>query len=343
MIEYQQGNLLETKADALVNTVNCVGIMGKGIALQFKQAFPENFKLYERACKNKEVQTGKMFVVSTGSLFAPKYLINFPTKNHWKGKSKIADIQSGLDALVDEVERLEIKSIAIPPLGCGNGGLNWLEVKPLIESAFAHLPNVRVIIFEPSGTPVAEKMTVASKIPNMTRSRALFIRLLEIYGIQGYELTKLEIQKLAYFLQEAGEPLKLAYEQHLYGPYANNLNHVLKHMEGHFIRGYGDGTGKGEIYVLPEGRQSATEFLQNHPEAEARLEKVSNLISGFETPYGLEMLATVHWIATKYDNPAQDGKQAVDLFHSWNPRKKQIFKAEHIHTAWHHLKSQNWL
>lgn len=343
MIEYQQGNLLETKADALVNTVNCVGIMGKGIALQFKQAFPENFKKYERACKNNEVQIGKMFVVETGNLFPPKYLINFPTKNHWKGKSKIADIKFGLDALVNEVQRLGITSIAIPPLGCGNGGLNWLEVKPLLESAFTQLPNVQVIIFEPSVMPVTANIAVTSKTPNMTRARALFIRLLELYGIQGYELTKLEIQKLAYFLQEAGEPLKLAYEKHLFGPYANNLNHVLKHIEGHFIRGYGDGSGKGEIYVLPTGRESANNFLQNHPEADIRLEKVGSLINGFETPYGLEMLATVHWVATKYENPAQNSEQAVNLFHAWNPRKKQIFKTEHIHTAWHHLKSQNWI
>ncbi len=342
MIEYQQGNLLETKADALVNTVNCVGIMGKGIALQFKQAFPENFKQYERACKNDQVHTGKMFVVATGRLFPPKYLINFPTKKHWKGKSKIADIQNGLADLVNEVQQLGITSIAIPPLGCGNGGLNWSEVKPLIESAFAQLPHVRVIIFEPTGAPIAANMTVSSQTPNMTRARALFIRLLELYGIVGYELTKLEIQKLAYFLQESGEPLKLSYEKHLYGPYAHNLNHVLRNIEGHFIRGYGDGTGKGQIYVLPQGREAATAFLDNDLEAIQRLERVSNLISGFETPYGLEMLATVHWVATKYEQPAQDIEQAISLFQEWNPRKKKIFKPDHIRVAWHQLQEQNW-
>ena len=342
MIEYQQGNLLETQADALVNTVNCVGIMGKGIALQFKQAFPENFKQYERACKSNQVQAGRMFVFATDSLFPPKYLINFPTKKHWKGKSKIADIQSGLTDLVNEIQKLDITSIAIPPLGCGNGGLNWLEVKPLIESAFVQLPDVRVIIFEPAGAPVADSMIVSSKTPNMTRARALFIRLLELYGIIGYELTKLEIQKLAYFLQEAGEPMKLAYENHLYGPYANNLNHVLKHIEGHFIRGYGDGTGKGQIYVLPQGREAAIAFLANEPDALKCLEKVSSLIQGFETPYGLEMLSTVHWIATKYDQPAQDTEQAITLFQEWSPRKKKIFKPEHIRVAWNQLKTQNW-
>ncbi|MDJ0797792.1 MAG: macro domain-containing protein [Calothrix sp. MO_167.B12] len=149
MIEFKQGNLLEEKTEAIVNTVNCVGVMGKGIALQFKRAYPENFRQYAKACKAGVVEPGRMFIVATGSLFNPRYIINFPTKRHWKGKSKIEDIQSGLIALIAEVKQLGITSIAIPPLGCGNGGLNWKEVKPLIESAFAQLPDVQVIIFEP--------------------------------------------------------------------------------------------------------------------------------------------------------------------------------------------------
>ncbi|HEY9298739.1 MAG TPA: macro domain-containing protein [Phormidium sp.] len=150
MLEFKQGNLLEEDAEALVNAVNCVGVMGKGIALQFKQAFPENFRQYKKACDAKEVQPGRMFTVATGKLFNPKYIINFPTKRNWRDKSKIEDIQTGLKALVAEVQHLGITSIAIPALGCGNGGLDWLEVKPLIESAFAELPEVKVVVFEPS-------------------------------------------------------------------------------------------------------------------------------------------------------------------------------------------------
>jgi O-acetyl-ADP-ribose deacetylase (regulator of RNase III) len=149
MFEFKQGNLLEEKAEALVNTVNCVGVMGKGIALQFKQAYPENFRHYEKACKASEVQPGQMFTVATGSLLNPRYIINFPTKRHWRNNSKIEDIKSGLVDLVQQVQRLDITSIAMPALGCGNGGLNWADVKPLIESAFAQLPDVQVIIFEP--------------------------------------------------------------------------------------------------------------------------------------------------------------------------------------------------
>lgn len=149
MLELKQGNLLEEDAQALVNAVNCVGVMGKGIALQFKQAFPENFQQYKKACDAKEVQPGRMFTVPTGKLFNPKYIINFPTKRHWRDKSKIEDVQTGLKALVAEVQQLGITSIAIPALGCGNGGLDWLEVKPLIESAFVELAEVKAIVFEP--------------------------------------------------------------------------------------------------------------------------------------------------------------------------------------------------
>ena len=343
MIEYKQGNLLEENIEALVNTVNCVGVMGKGIALQFKQAFPENFKQYKKACDAKEVQPGQMFTISTGKLF-PKYIINFPTKRHWRGKSKIEDIESGLKALVEEVERLDIKSIAIPPLGCGNGGLKWAQVKPMIANALAGLLDVRVVIFEPGGSPVADKIKVATKQPNMTLARALFIRLLEIYEIPGYRLTKLEIQKLAYFLQEAQQPLKLHYKKHQFGPYADNLNHVLQALDGHFIRGYGDRSQKSQMYVLPAGRKAAHNYLEQHSEANYRLEKVSNLITGFETPYGLEMLSSIHWVATREDTEAaEDCEKAIALVQQWNERKRKLFKPSHLKKAWQRLKKENWL
>ncbi len=343
MIEYKQGNLLEENIEALVNTVNCVGVMGKGIALQFKQAFPENFKQYKKACDAKEVQPGQMFITSTGKLF-PKYIINFPTKRHWRGKSKIEDIESGLKALVKSVKQFNIKSIAIPPLGCGNGGLNWAQVKPMIANAFAELQNVKVVIFEPGGAPVADKIKVATKKPKMTLARALFIRLLEIYEIPGYRLTRLEIQKLAYFLQEAEEPLKLRYEKDQFGPYANNLNHVLQELDGHFIRGYGDRDQKSQMYVLPEGRKASQRYLEKHLEADDRLKKVSNLINGFETPYGLEMLATIHWVATREDAQAGDDcEKAIALVKQWNERKRKLFKHSHLRKAWKRLKEENWL
>lgn len=342
MIEIQQGNLLKANAEAIVNTVNCVGVMGKGIALQFKQAYPDNFRQYAKACRVSEVRPGQMFVVSTGNLFNPRYIINFPTKRHWKGKSKIEDIQTGLKALIQEVKQLGITSIAVPPLGCGNGGLSWKTVKPLIESAFLELPNVQVLLFEPQGTPEADAMLVATEKPKMTRARALFVRLLELYGIPGYRLTMLEIQKLAYFLQIAGEPLRLQYIKEKYGPYANNLNHVLQKLEGHYIRGYGDRSREAQIYVLPDGEIAARRFLENSDDAIERLERVSNLINGFETPYGMELLATVHWVVRENWEAGEDSERAIELVREWNIRKSELFKPQHIRKAWQRLREQNW-
>jgi O-acetyl-ADP-ribose deacetylase (regulator of RNase III) len=251
VIKLQKGDLLKADVEALVNTVNCVGVMGKGIALQFKQAFPENFVEYEKACKNDQIRLGRVHVFPTGRLLNPKYIINFPTKGHWRAKSRLSDIKSGLDSLVDVISRLNIRSIALPPLGCGYGGLSWSEVEPLIEEKMGALQDVTVLLFGPHGAPKPDEMRVGTKRPNMTRGRALLIKLLDLYGKQGYRHSLLEVQKLAYFLQEAGEPLRLAFVKHHYGPYAEKLNHVLQRMEGHFIRGYGDRSGGAQIYLLP--------------------------------------------------------------------------------------------
>jgi O-acetyl-ADP-ribose deacetylase (regulator of RNase III) len=135
MIKYTRGNLLESKAEALVNTVNTVGVMGKGVALMFKSAYPENFKAYEAACRRNEVKVGHMFVTERQAMLGPKWIINFPTKQHWRGKSKMEWIEAGLEDLKRVIAEKNIHSIAIPPLGSGNGGLNWLEVRARIEAA----------------------------------------------------------------------------------------------------------------------------------------------------------------------------------------------------------------
>lgn len=143
MITEAHGNLLEADVDALVNTVNTVGIMGKGIALQFRQAYPEMFKDYSRAAKRREVALGTMHVWPTGLMTGPRFIINFPTKGHWRSSSKFGDIDRGLDDLVRVVQEHGIRSIAIPPLGCGNGGLAWSDVEPLIRRKFRGNPGDR--------------------------------------------------------------------------------------------------------------------------------------------------------------------------------------------------------
>ncbi|RAK19936.1 O-acetyl-ADP-ribose deacetylase (regulator of RNase III) [Anoxybacillus vitaminiphilus] len=343
MIILKQGNLLEDEAEALVNTVNCVGVMGKGIALQFKQAYPEMFSEYEKACRRKEVQPGKMHVVSNKSLLNPKYIINFPTKRHWKNKSRMEDIELGLVDLVKVVKELNIKSIAIPPLGCGNGGLKWAEVRPKIEAAFKHLQDVEVHLYEPAGSPKPDQIKIRTEPPKMTRSRALFLMLMNDYSIPGYRLSLLEVQKLAYFLQAVGEPLKLRFEKSKYGPYADNLNHVLLRLDGHFIRGFGDRSRDAEIYLIPDAVQKAEQYLMGDSEAYKHLKRVRDIIQGFETPYGLELLSTVHWVVKENPDIKDDVHSIIEEIHSWNERKRKIFKEKHVEKAWQHLKRMGML
>lgn len=337
MIEFKnRGNLLEESVDALVNTVNCVGIMGKGIALQFKQAYPDNFKVYEKACNHNEVSTGKMFIYSTGSLFGVKYIINFPTKKHWKEKSKMEYIREGLDDLIQVIKDHHITSIALPPLGCGNGGLDWEKVKPLIVDKLSKLTDLKIIIYEPAGSPKASNIRINTLKPRMTPGRAALLGLLEQYLFPGYELTMLEVQKLMFFLQKLGEPLKLNYVKQKYGSYANNLNHVLQALDGHYIIGYGDRSHSATIKIDSEQVKEADKFLLQYPETKARFEKVKELISGYETPYGLELLVTVYWVVKKEN--IKDEASIIQSIQNWNERKKQLFKKEHILKALNKLK-----
>jgi len=169
MMKLTQGNLLAAPVEALVNTVNTVGVMGRGIALQFKQAYPIMFRDYERACKAGEVKLGKVHVFDLGGLGGgPRWIINFPTKGHWRADSRLADVEAGLNDLVATIRKLRIRSIAIPPLGCGNGGLNWDEVRPGIEAALAGLPVVEALVYAPGAAPDAAEMSVRTERPNMT-------------------------------------------------------------------------------------------------------------------------------------------------------------------------------
>ena len=344
MIAITAGNLLQTEAKALVNTVNCVGFMGKGVALQFKQAFPDNYEAYRKACEAGEVQPGRMFIYETGRVVAPFYIINFPTKRHWRGPSRMEDIDAGLAALVADVKRLGIHSIAMPPLGCGLGGLDWNEVRPRIERAFAELPNVQVLLFPPHGAPDPKTMPVNTKPAKMTHARALFIKLIQQYTGMAYRLTLLEVQKLAYFLQEAGEPIRLRYEPGPYGPYAENLNKVLQAIEGHFTRGYGDSPKPDrEIELLSGAVEKADAALDPMSDSYRRLQHVADLIDGFETPYGMELLSSVHWVARHAQPAALDAETAIEAVHGWNDRKRRMLQADHIRIAWHRLEESGAL
>jgi O-acetyl-ADP-ribose deacetylase (regulator of RNase III) len=342
-VERGTGDILKADVEALVNTVNCVGVMGRGVALQFKNRFPANFKAYKAACDKGEVQPGRMMVYDLGPLNSPRWIINFPTKRHWKGKSRIEDIEAGLFALRAEIESRGIASIALPPLGCGLGGLDWSEVRPLIEKALGRMPDLRVLLFEPVGAPAATDMAAAAKAPNMTPGRAALIGLIRRYldAVMDPFVSLLEVHKLMYFMQEAGEPLNLRYKKALYGPYSENLGHVLKHVEGHFLSGYGDGSDDPEkqLQLLPHAVEQAEAFLAANTESRQRFERVCDLAGGFESAYGMELLATVHWVASQ--EGATSATDAVRLTHEWNSRKS-MFPDEHIETAWSVLKKKGW-
>lgn len=342
-IELGTGNLLTADVDALVNTVNTQGVMGKGLALQFKKAFPEAFASYEQACKNAELETGRMHVVRR--LASPRYIINFPTKKHWRNPSKLEYIKTGLVDLVEQVRALSIESIAMPPLGCGHGGLDWSDVRPLIEEAFAAVPDVRVVLYAPAGAPVAAEIIDRRPVPPMTAGRAAVLALMGAYLKTGYEyrLSLVEVQKLAYFLQVAGERLRLTFHAHHYGPYADTLRKALRNMEGHQIRGVGDGDNKPgtQIDVLPGAVEAAEAFLAEQPLSVERLERVTQLIEGFESPFGMELLGTVHWVMM-HDANATDVDDVIKHVHGWNARKRSTMKDGHIRAAWSRLTELGW-
>ncbi len=344
MIEWTCGDILKDDSEAVVNTVNCVGVMGRGIALQFKNAWPQNFKAYELACRHEQVQPGRMFIFETGHLTHPRYIINFPTKRHWRDKSRLSDIDAGLQALVAEIRQRGIQSVAIPPLGSGLGGLDWNEVRPRIEAVLADLPDVRVRIFEPAGAPTTDLMQHRREVPRMTPGRAALIELMARYirGLLDPSITLLEVHKLMYFMQVAGEPLRLNYVKGLYGPYGENLRHVLKTIEGHMIAGYADGGDAPDkpLTLVPGAEDEAVRFLATHDATRERLARVSELVEGFESPFGLELLATVHWLEAEAGGslPLDD---LVTRTHHWNERKRQ-FTPRQIRIAQQALHSKGW-
>lgn len=344
MIKLVQGDILNADVEAQVNTVNCVGVMGRGIALQFRKAYPANFKAYEVACKEGEVVPGRMFVHDTGELTNPRYIINFPTKRHWRGKSHMADVEAGLDALVAEIRARGIRSIAIPPLGAGLGGLPWPAVRERIEAAMAALPDVEVLLFEPKGAPSAKTMVTGAERPSMTAGRAALVGLMNRYlaGLMDPFVSLLEIQKLMYFMQEAGENLNLRFAKHHYGPYSENLRHVLNLIEGHFVSGYAEGGDRPDkqLELIPAAASEAESFLAAHSSTKQRFDRVADLVEGFETPFGMELLATVHWVAAREGADSADA--VIGRVHGWNDRKKR-FTPDQIRIALDVLAAKGWL
>ncbi|HOI51473.1 MAG TPA: macro domain-containing protein [Azonexus sp.] len=307
MITFTQGNLLAARAEALVNTVNTVGVMGKGIALMFKERFDENFRRYAAACKAREVQTGKMFVTQVHELDGPRWIVNFPTKQHWRTPSRMEWIVEGLQDLKRFLIEQQVKSIAIPPLGAGNGGLEWAEVREQIEQSLGDL-DIDILVFEP--TRQYQNVAKRSGVEKLTPARALIAELVRRYWVLGMECSLLEIQKLAWFLERSIErhnpgdnPLNLQFAPHKYGPYANRLDHLLNNLDGSYLHSekrISDADPLDVIWFDDERKAFVQTYLKSEAKAYTQaLESTAALIDGFESPFGMELLATVDWLLAR--------------------------------------------
>lgn len=347
MISFTKGNLLEADVEAVVNTVNEVGVMGKGIALMFKDAYPENFKAYAKACKSGEVHVGKVFVTRRDQLLGPKWVINFPTKKHWRHKTKMEWVVAGLDDLRQFVLREKVRSIAIPPLGSGNGGLEWSEVRSKIVDSMSELNDVDVIVYEP--TREYQNVSKRAGVKKLTPARALIAELIRRYSVLGFECTFLEVQKLAWFLERSirqlglDDPLDLRFEAGIYGPYANRLSHLLDALDGSYLRCEKRIPDAGPMDLVrfdDKQKDQVGAYLRTGDAkiyAEA-LEKASELIDGFESPLGLELLATVGWLLSEEDRKptVEDIKKGISGWpggESAGARKQKIFDDRQIKLA----------
>ena len=318
MIKFLQGNLLNARTEALVNTVNTVGVMGKGIALMFKEAFPNNFRAYEYACKHNEVRIGKMFVTENATFKDPRWIINFPTKQHWRPPSRIEWIVEGLQDLRRVMEELGIRSVALPPLGSGNGGLDWQDVRIEVERALGGLEGVEILVFEP--TNKYQNVAKPTGVQQLTPARALIADIVRRYWVLGDECTYLEVQKLAWFLERAiqalgmEDPLKnLDFSANIYGPYSDKLRHLLNGLDGTYLhcdKRLSDAGPTDTIWFDPERQRYVDLFLQQEENCVLKkaLELAAEMIDGFESPLGMELLATVDWlIAREHCEPSVGG------------------------------------
>jgi O-acetyl-ADP-ribose deacetylase (regulator of RNase III) len=350
MIKFTQGNLLEADVEALVNTVNTVGVMGKGIALMFKQRFKNNTAIYEQACKAKQVITGKMLVTETGELIGPKWIVNFPTKQHWRNPSKLEWIIEGLQDLKQFIIEHQVHSIAIPPLGAGNGGLDWSVVRPCIEQALADLTEVTILIYEP--TPQYQNTAPRTGVEKLTPARALIAELVRRYWILGIECSLLEIQKLAWFLERVIEqqtlanPLNLEFKPNYYGPYADKLRHLLDALDGSYLKSekrIADAKPFDVIWFDDTKHEQVNTYLQTEAKDYLpTLKLTTHIINNFESPYGLELLATVDWLITKEHcqptvSAIQTGLNQWPSGKKWAERKNRLFDQRTIEIALNHL------
>jgi len=296
-INFESDNLFDTDAEAIVNTVNCVGVMGKGVALEFKKRWPENYKAYKKACDSGTLRPGKLLVFDRRSLLSsplPRFLINFPTKDHWRSKSKIEYITEGLDRLAEEIERHGISSIAIPPLGCGNGGLEWIEVRPIIVAKLSHLTDVTIHIHGPAPARADEIPETVHFDSRLTSARAIYLRTIAALEERTQEpIDRLSLHKIAYLLQEFGVSFNIGFSNSLHGPYSRKMSRAISVMIGwKMLAATNELSRSRRVRVTGAGFAAADEFIKKNQPDELPIENLLDFISGFETPRRLELLTS---------------------------------------------------
>ncbi len=337
---YLTGDILESDAYALVNTVNTVGVMGKGIALQFKRRFPTNYEVYRRACEREELHTGEMLAVEEVGTRGPVLIVNFPTKRHWRAKSKYDYIETGLASLRQLILERAIPSIAIPPLGCGHGGLDWARVRPMIAEALDGL-DVEAEIFEPNTAIAAQLRASANQVEGkLTTARAMLLQAQYTFESQGERTNLFVATKLAYFLQRLGQSLKLRFEPHFYGPYADGVRHVMLHLNGAYLAGMEQGTTKpfDSIYLDYRRKPEVDDYTARElgGEERERLDRLRRLLYGFEGLGALEILSTVDYL--RHAQQA-DTVEAVQVGAArWSDRKRDLLKPRHVEVALERLR-----
>ena len=330
MITFEQGNLLEANAEALVNTVNIVGVMGKGIALMFKERFPANFRAYAAACKQREVRLGEMFVTVNLELDGPRWIVNFPTKDHWRSPTRLEWIERGMEDLTQVIQAYGIRSIAVPPLGCGNGGLDWRDVRPVIESHLAPIDGLQATVYEP--TAKYQNVTKKRGVEELTPARALVAEMTRRYCVLGLGCTVLEVQKLAWFISRGAEqtgvhdPLDLSFKAHYYGPYSDRLRHILDAMDGSYLsceRRLADAKPTSEIWFNAEKKDYVATYMQSLGKHYLPvLDWATETIRGFESPLGMEALATVDWLVHRTGRAATTA-DVWEGIKRWGPGQKR--------------------
>lgn len=314
MIKYVTGNLLDASTEALVNTVNCEGYMGKGIAYQFKLKYPLNNKDYIKACKNGELTIGKLHYFKENE----KIIINFPTKDKWRMKSKMEYIDLGLDELIKLIYSLNIKSISIPPLGSGNGGLKWNEVKELIESKLSNIPDVDIYIYE----PIKNYTTKPVQSPKLSASALVLMKLK--MNLKSFD--RLRLQKTAYFLNVFAEQEYFKFKEYKYGPYSHPIDIVSRSVKEFQL--YHDIKDIDKSYELAYNMFISKRVVNTLTTLEDSIIKATSFVNMISSNHELECLSTIVYLVQK--NNILTEEQIIEGFNNWSWNKKERFNHSEI-------------